>query len=236
MRLAVLVASVLCILLCIALFVPSANERGRSSTTTQTPQDSTSPVRDASPGTPSTGDAATSLSAPSTAVEGTRVEGLAADARSEEAVTAEDPAGQRGTIPIVYDHPILVHNVEKRQEALRMYLPYLRLEVEGATETDITNRTHLAARFAVLTILDATGRAKLRDPSAPPRSLPMSTADVEYLANGNAHYEVHQGEFPAYDEVRRVQNDFGGTVPIAELPLEETVALVERALQYRTTP
>ena len=147
--------------------------------------------------------------------------------------TAGDPLEEKPVVRgIAFNHPTLVRNIEARQEAQRVYMPYLTLSQDGPLSYG--SAADSACRLAVLTQLDAEARGELVvDPENPP-PLGASSGHEGSYANGGCIYRFSVGEFPEHDRMQELEREFSNDIPLAELPLAEVIERVERALSYST--
>ena len=124
-----------------------------------------------------------------------------------------------------------------RQGRLRELLPIVRGEVSLDDEREYAGKAKVVAMMSIMVIFDAEGRSSSSQlvPGDPELGTAPRKPDFPHhkIASGGAWYMIPKGEFPSFDNTKKLMSEYSDGVPIAELPLDEVALLCERALSYQ---
>ena len=163
---------------------------------------------------------------------------------ADKVTTATAPIPTR---PVATSNPTLKNNIVKRQEAIETYLSVLAGESPPPEGTTHGDAAVAITTLSVLTIMDAEGLSvfdgqmdgESRDAYShrvvaerdQPKYL-YGPSEAYRMSSGNARYEILIGQYPALDAVQELSKEHTQGVPIADLPLDDILALSKQALQY----
>ena len=133
--------------------------------------------------------------------------------------------------------------IKARQPTLVEGMGYLTLEKKFEREESYAHHAKMMAQYAILIIFDAEGRSHTLQEGRhgiagsgirPKDALRAQGVEFRRIHSGGHEYLIPHGDFPDYDEVRRLISEHPRGVPLDELPLEGVIQLCKTALSYRT--